>query len=148
MHICRNNDECFVTDRKEKKRFSQASVILSTMSLMATRSLLLFVTTRSIRILLECFLVNRLNWLSTERVFLPIAVTKEKLDGFDLYTLEYVHATMTVTHARRGDVEVKLHCPSGTVSTLAATRKLDECVINSNTGRERLIRTRLIRSST
>ena len=59
-------------------------------------------------------------------------MTKEKLDGFNLYTLEYVHATVTVTHARRGDVEVMLHCPSGTLSTLAATRKLDECVINSN----------------
>ena len=58
-----------------------------------------------------------------------VAVTKEKLDGYNLYTLEYVHATVTLTHERRGDVEVKLTCPSGTPSVLAATRKLDEYVI-------------------
>ena len=38
--------------------FSQASVILSTISLMATRSLLILATVRSVRILLECFLVT------------------------------------------------------------------------------------------
>ena len=37
--------------------FLQASVILSTIGLMATRSLLILVTARSVRILLECFLV-------------------------------------------------------------------------------------------
>ena len=38
--------------------FSQASIILSTISLMATRSLLILVTVRSESILLECFLVS------------------------------------------------------------------------------------------
>ena len=38
-----------------KVMFSQASVILSTVGLMATQSLLILVTTRSVRILLECF---------------------------------------------------------------------------------------------
>ena len=40
-----------------KVMFSQVSVILSTIGLMPTRSLLVLVTVRSIRILLECFLV-------------------------------------------------------------------------------------------
>ena len=38
--------------------FSQASVILSTICLMPSRSLLILVTARSVRILLECFLVT------------------------------------------------------------------------------------------
>ena len=38
--------------------FSQASVILSTIGLMDTRSLLIHVTARPVRILLECFLVS------------------------------------------------------------------------------------------
>ena len=38
--------------------FSQVSVILSTIGLMDTRSLLILVTARSVRILLECFLVG------------------------------------------------------------------------------------------
>ena len=37
--------------------FSQVSVILSTIGLMATRSLIILVTVRSVRILLECYLV-------------------------------------------------------------------------------------------
>ena len=37
--------------------FSQASFILSTIGPMATRPLLIFVTVRSVRILLKCFLV-------------------------------------------------------------------------------------------
>ena len=37
---------------------SQASVILSTIGLMATGSLLILVMARSVRILLECFLVT------------------------------------------------------------------------------------------
>ena len=39
--------------------FSQASLILFTISLMATRSLLVLVTVRSVCILLECFLVGK-----------------------------------------------------------------------------------------
>ena len=40
-----------------KVMFSHASVILFTIGLMATLSLLILVTARSVRILLECFLV-------------------------------------------------------------------------------------------
>ena len=42
-----------------KVMFSQASVILSAIGLMTTRSLLVLVTACSVRILLECFLVSR-----------------------------------------------------------------------------------------
>ena len=38
--------------------FSQVSVILSTIGLMAIQSLLILITARSVRILLECFLVQ------------------------------------------------------------------------------------------
>ena len=41
-----------------KIMFSQASVILSTINLIATRSLLILVTARSVRVLLEYFLVH------------------------------------------------------------------------------------------
>ena len=44
-----------------KVMFSQASVILSTIDLMATRSLLILATARSVSILLECFLVEDKN---------------------------------------------------------------------------------------
>ena len=46
---------------QEKVMFSQPSVILSTIGLMDTRSLLILVTARSVRILLECFLVYKTN---------------------------------------------------------------------------------------
>ena len=45
--------------------FSQASVILSTIGLMATWSLLGLVMVRSVRIPLECFLVNNLTRSTT-----------------------------------------------------------------------------------
>ena len=47
--------------------FSQASVILSTIGLMATLSLLILVTVRSVRILLECFLGE----FTVKKVFVP-----------------------------------------------------------------------------
>ncbi len=61
----------------------------------------------------------------TETYIPSFSVTKEKLEGFNLYTLEYVHVTVTLEHSMRGDVEIHLNCPSGTRSVLAATRKLD-----------------------
>ena len=49
----------FITDPQGKVMFSEACVILFTIGLMATWSLLILVTVRSVRILLECFLVSR-----------------------------------------------------------------------------------------
>ena len=59
--------------------FSHTSVILSTIGLMAIRSLLILVTARSVRILLECFLVmNKTNEDAvsnkTENLILAIVV--------------------------------------------------------------------------
>ncbi len=48
-----------------------------------------------------------------------------QLDSYNLYTLEYVHLVVTLTHQRRGDVETRLVCPSGTFSVLGAKRSHD-----------------------
>lgn len=50
----------------------------------------------------------------------------EELDGYQLNSLEYVQAIVTIDHDRRGDLEIQLRCPSGTVSMLGARRHLDE----------------------
>ena len=51
------------------------------------------------------------------------------LGGYGLETLEYVHIIVALTHERRGDVEIKLVCPSGTTSVIGATRLHDEYVV-------------------
>ena len=51
------------------------------------------------------------------------------LGGYGLETLEYVHIIVALTHERRGDVEIKLVCPSGTTSVIGATRLHDEYVM-------------------
>ena len=51
--------------------FSQASVILSTIGLIATRSLLILVTVRLVCILLECFLVFAVIFALVIKVFFP-----------------------------------------------------------------------------
>jgi len=54
------------------------------------------------------------------------SVSVEHLEGYSLNTLEYVHVKLTLTHERRGDVEVKLVSPSGTTSVIGATRSGDK----------------------
>ena len=51
------------------------------------------------------------------------------LVGYSLHTLEYVHVSVSLTHKRRGDVELVLVCPSGTTSVIGARRSLDKYVI-------------------
>lgn len=53
-------------------------------------------------------------------------VTGAMLAGYSLHTLEYVHVSVSLSHERRGDVELILVCPSGTTSVIAATRSLDK----------------------
>ena len=66
---------------------SQASVILSTIGLMATRSLLIFVTAWSVRILQECFLVFNCLY------FLDTFVRRNKETWFeDVTIIEYFHS--------------------------------------------------------
>jgi len=60
------------------------------------------------------------------RVLLVSEVTDEMLTGYSLNTLEYVHVSVSLSHERRGDVQVILVCPSGTTSVIGATRSLDK----------------------
>jgi len=48
------------------------------------------------------------------------------LAGYNLETLEYVHVSVSLSHERRGDVELVLVCPSGTTSIIGAARSLDK----------------------
>ena len=55
-------------------------------------------------------------------------VADAMLAGYGLETLEYVHVSVSLSHERRGDVELILVCPSGTTSIIGATRSLDKYV--------------------
>jgi subtilisin-like proprotein convertase family protein len=55
-----------------------------------------------------------------------LLVTESMLSGYALHTMEYVHISVSLSHSRRGDVELVLVCPSGTSSVIAATRKYDD----------------------
>ncbi|ELT97733.1 hypothetical protein CAPTEDRAFT_161485 [Capitella teleta] len=61
-----------------------------------------------------------------EAMELQYAVTKDRLQGYQLFSLEYVQAIVTIDHDRRGDVQIKLRCPSGTESILGASRPHDD----------------------
>ncbi|XP_028664340.1 proprotein convertase subtilisin/kexin type 7 [Erpetoichthys calabaricus] len=52
-------------------------------------------------------------------------VTLEDLQQSGMQTLEHVAVTLTLTHPRRGDVEILLLCPSGMSSLIGARRILD-----------------------
>ena len=57
-----------------------------------------------------------------------LPVTNDTLDGYNLQSLEYVHVTVTLKHECRGDLEIRLHCPSETESMIGATRSHDKLV--------------------
>jgi len=52
-------------------------------------------------------------------------VTKDMLQDANVARLEHVTVTMNVEHSRRGDLSVDLISPSGLVSHIATTRKMD-----------------------
>ncbi|XP_078538408.1 proprotein convertase subtilisin/kexin type 7 isoform X2 [Lissotriton helveticus] len=52
-------------------------------------------------------------------------VTGADLDQSAIKTLEHVAVTVTITHPRRGNLEIKLFCPSGISSLIGATRSMD-----------------------
>lgn len=56
---------------------------------------------------------------------LYMTVESRTLDGYQLLSLEYVQVTMTLSHERRGDLEIRLVCPSNTYSVIGAARPLD-----------------------
>lgn len=45
-----------------------------------------------------------------------------------LKTLEHVAVTVSITHPRRGNLELKLFCPSGMMSLIGAPRSMDSYV--------------------
>ncbi|GAB1602886.1 proprotein convertase subtilisin/kexin type 7-like, partial [Argonauta hians] len=53
-------------------------------------------------------------------------VTKDQLQGFVLNALEHVLVRVNVTHHRRGQLDIRLVCPSGTPSMIAPPRMSDE----------------------
>ncbi|KAI8514958.1 Proprotein convertase subtilisin/kexin type 7 [Branchiostoma belcheri] len=53
-------------------------------------------------------------------------VSKEDADLHFLYSLEYVLVKVSISHSSRGNLELKLVCPSGTKSVIAAPRHKDK----------------------
>lgn len=52
-------------------------------------------------------------------------VSRMDLEMSGLKTLEHVAVTVSITHPRRGSLELKLFCPSGMMSLIGAPRSLD-----------------------
>ncbi|RLV93738.1 hypothetical protein DV515_00013367 [Chloebia gouldiae] len=63
-------------------------------------------------------------WLPQE---LQVAwnVTPADLELSGMRTLEHVAVTVTITHPRRGNLEIRLFCPSGMMSLIGTTRSMD-----------------------
>lgn len=56
-------------------------------------------------------------------LFLSVSDVDLRQSGIE--TLEHVAVTVTLTHRRRGNVEIVLVCPSGMTSLIGAKRTLD-----------------------
>ncbi|XP_070282217.1 proprotein convertase subtilisin/kexin type 7 isoform X2 [Myotis yumanensis] len=52
-------------------------------------------------------------------------VSRTDLEMSGLQTLEHVAVTVSITHPRRGSLELRLFCPSGMVSLIGAPRSMD-----------------------
>lgn len=52
-------------------------------------------------------------------------VTEADLELSGLKTLEHVAVTVSITHPRRGNLEIHLLCPSGTDSLIGTARSMD-----------------------
>ncbi|XP_030320550.1 proprotein convertase subtilisin/kexin type 7 [Calypte anna] len=52
-------------------------------------------------------------------------VTTTDLELSGMRTLEHVAVTITITHPRRGNLEIRLFCPSGMMSLIGTTRSMD-----------------------
>lgn len=55
----------------------------------------------------------------------PFIVTTTDLQLSGMRTLEHVAVTVTITHPRRGNLEIRLFCPSGMMSLIGTTRSMD-----------------------
>ncbi|MBN3312594.1 PCSK7 convertase, partial [Atractosteus spatula] len=63
--------------------------------------------------------------MSDERGGALRKMTAADLRQSGMLTLEHVAITLTMTHPRRGNVEILLHCPSGMTSLIGARRIMD-----------------------
>ncbi|XP_075046195.1 proprotein convertase subtilisin/kexin type 7 [Mixophyes fleayi] len=63
--------------------------------------------------------------LVTNMLELSWNVTSADLLLSGMRTLEHVAVTVTITHPRRGNLQIQLFCPSGMSSLIGATRKID-----------------------
>ncbi|KAG5837370.1 hypothetical protein ANANG_G00238550 [Anguilla anguilla] len=63
--------------------------------------------------------------VSPDRLTLTWNVTAADLQQSGMQTLEHVSITVTMTHPRRGNVEITLVCPSGMTSLIGARRVRD-----------------------
>lgn len=55
----------------------------------------------------------------------PSLVTEADLELSGLKTLEHVAVTVSITHPRRGNLEIHLLCPSGMDSLVGTARSMD-----------------------
>ena len=62
----------------------------------------------------------------TDGLLSSFEVTKEHLKEANFEKIEHVTVTMNIQHSRRGDLSVELRSPTGLVSHLSVTRRLDE----------------------
>lgn len=53
----------------------------------------------------------------------PVSAADLQLSG--MKTLEHVAVTVTITHPRRGNLEIRLFCPSGMMSLIGTARSMD-----------------------
>ena len=62
----------------------------------------------------------------TDGLLSTFEVTQDQLKTANFETVEHVTVTMNIQHTRRGDLSVELRSPTGVVSHLSVTRKLDD----------------------
>ncbi|KAL1411825.1 pheromone processing endoprotease [Vanrija albida] len=72
------------------------------------------------------------SFLSQLPVTSSFEITRKMLDDANFDKLEHVTVRVWIDHARRGDVEVSLIAPSGTISTLSQPRRFDEAATGYN----------------
>lgn len=62
----------------------------------------------------------------TDGLLSTFEVTEDQLKTANFESVEHVTVTMNIQHTRRGDLSVELRSPTGFVSHLSVTRKLDD----------------------
>ncbi|XP_014665059.1 PREDICTED: proprotein convertase subtilisin/kexin type 7-like, partial [Priapulus caudatus] len=62
---------------------------------------------------------------SPSRLIVNYTVTPQTLEGYALLMLEHVQVRVTLSHPKRGELDVQLICPSGTISVIGPPRSKD-----------------------